>query len=503
MELPLSFVRRMENLLGSDESARMLDALRGDSPVSIRLNRMKLTWGGEASSVAFREPSERVPWCADGYYLPSRPAFTFDPLLHAGCYYVQEASSMFVEQALKQHLPADRPVAMLDLCAAPGGKSTHVRSLLPEGSLLVANEVMRNRAQVLAENLAKWGHPDVVVTNNDPADFAPLAGCFDVLLTDVPCSGEGMFRKDPASVEEWSEENVEVCWQRQRRILSDIWPCLKPGGLLVYSTCTYNEKEDEENVRWISDELGAEVLPLETAPEWGVTGNLVPGETFPVYRFLPHRTLGEGFFLAVLRKSGGEDGTMQDDQYACPAASGRMRKKDSRSAGTKRAGKGGKADVSAFSKEQLAMIRGWLQDADGYALQTEGATVSAFPERWLPLLPALRASLRVLLAGVCVAEVKGRDLMPCHHLALSSLLCREAFPTEEVDYDRAIAYLRKEAVVLSDAVPRGYVLLTFAGFPLGFVKNVGNRANNLYPQEWRIRSGYVPQAGYFFWNTRR
>ena len=169
--------------------------------------------------------------------------FTFDPLFHAGCYYVQEASSMFVEQALKQYI-GETPSVMLDLCAAPGGKSTHARSVLPEGSLLVANEVIRNRSQILAENLTKWGHPGVVVTNNDPADFAGLEDFFDVILTDVPCSGEGMFRKDPVSVSEWSPENVEICWQRQRRIISDIWPSLKPGGLLIYSTCTYNTKED-------------------------------------------------------------------------------------------------------------------------------------------------------------------------------------------------------------------------------------------------------------------
>ena len=493
MELPLSFIQRTEALLGSDESARLLAALHTEVPVSLRLNRTKLDVVSGQSSFSVRVPDRRVPWCADGYYLPSRPSFTFDPLLHAGCYYVQEASSMFVEQALRQHLPMDRPLAMLDLCAAPGGKSTHVRSLLPAGSLLVANEVMRNRAQILAENLAKWGHPDVVVTNNGPADFAPLAGCFDVLLTDVPCSGEGMFRKDPVSVDEWSEENVEVCWQRQRRILTDIWPCLKPGGLLVYSTCTYNTKEDEENVRWIRDELGADVLELEVPAEWGVTGNLLPDETFPVYRFLPHRTEGEGFFLAVLRKWSADDRDAAEEPCASACTAGHIRKKDTRPTDKKRAGKGNKSEAFVCSKEQLSMLRSWLRDAGEYELLTNGTTVSAFPFRWLPLGAALRASLRILLAGTRVAEAKGRDLLPCHALALSSLLCRDAFPCEEVDYDRAIAYLRKEAVILSDAAPRGYVLLTYGGFPLGFVKNVGNRANNLYPQEWRIRSGYVPQ----------
>ncbi len=210
---------------------------------------------------------------------------------------------MFVEQVLRQHW-GEEPAVMLDLCAAPGGKSTHVRSILPENSLLIANEVIRNRSQILAENLAKWGHTGVVVTNSDPSDFTPLKDLFDVILTDVPCSGEGMFRKDPVAVSEWSLENVEVCWRRQRRIISDIWPCLKPGGILIYSTCTYNTKENEENIRWIRDEFGAEVLPLDIAEDWNITGNLLPGEHFPVYRFLPYKTKGEGFFMAVLRKPG-------------------------------------------------------------------------------------------------------------------------------------------------------------------------------------------------------
>lgn len=389
---------------------------------------------------------------------------------------------MFVEQAVRRYLP-DRPVAVLDLCAAPGGKSTHLRSLLPAGSLLVANEVMRNRVQVLVENLTKWGHPDVVVTNSDPAEFTPLEHLFDCIVTDVPCSGEGMFRKDETAIEEWSPENVEICWQRQRRILADIWPCLKPGGLLVYSTCTYNTKENEENVRWIRDGLGAEVLPLDVPADWHITGNLLAGEDFPVYRFLPHKTQGEGFFLAVLRKAGEEDendgtrmGRMNADKWK----------------GKK--GSGGKASAPpAFGKEQLAVVQGWLRGAEGYSLMPEGQTLTVFATSWLPVLSALKQHVRVLQAGVTLAGAKGKDCVPAHALAMSSLLRREAFACEEVDYPTAIAYLRKEAVTLSDAASRGFVLLAYRGFPLGFVKNVGNRANNLYPQEWRIRSGYFPQ----------
>lgn len=386
---------------------------------------------------------------------------------------------MFVEQVLRQYAGGE-PAVMLDLCAAPGGKSTHARSVLAEGSLLVANEVIRNRSQILAENLTKWGHPGVVVTNNDPADFSRLDGFFDVILTDVPCSGEGMFRKDPIALSEWSSANVEICRQRQRRIIADIWPCLKPGGLLIYSTCTYNTKENEENIRWIRDELGAEILPVEAPAEWNITGNLLEGEDFPVYRFLPHKTRGEGFFLAVLRKAEGTAEKAADDDAATrrhkPAAA-----------------RGKRNSAPAVSKDLLATARNWLLSADDYELSVNGMNITAFPRQSVSGLSALQQSLRIVQAGIALAEVKGKDLIPNHALAMSCALRPDAFPREEVAYEQAIAYLRKEAIALSADAPRGYVLLTYKGVPLGFVKNIGNRANNLYPQEWRIRSGYLPE----------
>ena len=472
MDLPVSFADRTRSLLGDEEYNKLADALNDEQPVSIRLNDEKLS---SSSFSLFHASSDRVPWSATGYYLDRRLTFTFDPLFHAGCYYVQEASSMFVEQALKQYI-GETPVKMLDLCAAPGGKSTHARSVLPEGSLLVANEVIRNRSQILAENLTKWGHPDVVVTNNDPADFAGLEDFFDVILTDVPCSGEGMFRKDPVAVSEWSPENVEICWQRQRRIISDIWPSLKPGGLLIYSTCTYNTKEDEENIRWTHDEFGAEILPVDAPATWNITGNLLIGEDFPIYRFLPHRIKGEGFFLAVLRKPEGE--------------AAQIRYKSTSSQGKKKTGSS-KVNAGA-SKEQLLAARAWLLSAEDYEVSANGMNITAFPKEYISELSIFQQSLRVVQAGVTLAEVKGKDLIPNHALAMSTVPVSDAFPREEISYEQAIAYLRKEAIVLSGSAPRGYVLLTYKNIPLGFVKNIGNRANNLYPQEWRIRSGYLP-----------
>lgn len=466
MKLPISFIESTRALMGDEEYQQLSVALEQEPPVSVRLNR-KFSGLSDCSSI-----SGRIPWAEEGYYLNSRLTFTFDPLFHAGCYYVQEASSMFVEQVLRQYVTT--PVKMLDLCAAPGGKSTHVRSLLPDGSLLVANEVIRNRSQILSENLTKWGHPDVVVTNNDPSDFSKIGSYFDVILADVPCSGEGMFRKDPGAVEEWSPENVEICWQRQRRIITDIWTCLKPGGILIYSTCTYNTKEDEENIAWIKQEFGAEPLPLAVPEEWNITGSLLSGEEVPVYRFLPHKTQGEGFFLAVLRKPEEAEETAND--FCLP------KKKKTK----------GETSASLVSKDNLTVAKSWLTSSGEYELLVNGTTISAFPTSFVNDLAMLRSSLRIVRAGTEVAEVKGKDLIPAHGLAMNSLLETSLFPSEELTYEQAIAYLRKEAIILSSSAPKGYVLVTYKKIPLGFVKNIGNRANNLYPQEWRIRSGYLP-----------
>ena len=462
MNLPQSFVERTRQLLGDEQYPLFEQALGTEVPVSIRPNRMKCN---------LPVVGEPVPWAPSGVYLEKRPTFTFDPLFHAGCYYVQEASSMFVERVLREYV--QEPVVMLDLCAAPGGKSTLCRSALPEGSLLVANEVMRNRSQILAENLMKWGHPEVVVTNNDPADFTDLTHLFDVILTDVPCSGEGMFRKDQVAVDEWSLENVDICWQRQRRILSDIWPALKPGGLLIYSTCTFNREEDEDNVAWIARELGADMLEVPVEEAWGITGNLI-GDSFPVYRFLPHKVKGEGFFLAVLRKHAGEVETVEP----------RAEKK-------KKGGKDvkGKAPQLSVPKE----AKDWLQIPGDYQLTINGTNVQAFPKLHETVYTLLQQYVKVIHAGITLGEMKGKDLIPHHSLAMSTALADGAFPKAEVTYEQAIAYLRKESLVLDAGVPRGYVLLTYQNIPLGFMKNIGNRANNLYPQEWRIRSGYLPE----------
>ena len=467
MNLPQAFIERTRQLLGETQYPLFEEALQTEVPVSIRPNQAK------CDKVVDGEP---IPWASSGVYLKNRPTFTFDPLFHAGCYYVQEASSMFVEKVLREYVK--EPVVMLDLCAAPGGKSTLCRSVLPEGSLLVANEVMRNRAQILAENLIKWGNPEVIVTNNDPSDFSGLTHLFDVILTDVPCSGEGMFRKDQVAVDEWSLENVDVCWKRQRRILNDIWPALKPGGLLIYSTCTFNREENEDNVEWIALELGAEILPVPTEESWGITRNLI-GKYFPVYRFLPHRTKGEGFFLAVLRK---HDGVVETVKL--------RPEKKKKGKDTK-----GKTPQLVVSKE----VKTWLKEPETYEYTIKETSVHAFPKAFSGVYTLLEQYLKVLHAGVTMGEWKGKDLIPHHSLAMSTELEEEVFPKAELTYEQAIAYLRKEGLILDVSVPRGYVLVTYQQIPLGFVKNIGNRANNLYPQEWRIRSGYLPEEIVTVW----
>lgn len=451
MNLPAEFVIRTKPLLGDDWDA-FVEALNSAAPTSIRFNKLKADMETKLLPVL---------WSNNGYYLDERPQFTFDPLFHAGCYYVQEASSMFIGQAIRQYIEGD--IKILDLCAAPGGKSTLLADAMTDGSLLISNEVIRSRANILSENIMKWGNPNVVVSNNDPSQIGKLDSFFDFILVDAPCSGEGMFRKDEGAISEWSVDNVKLCKERQQRILADIWPALKSGGLLLYSTCTYNTEENEENVEWIRDELGAEVLPIEIQEEWGISPSFTEG--IPAYHFFPHKTKGEGFFCALLRKTDGAD------TY--------KRRKDEK-------GKKAKLDLPLEYKN-------YIQKKERFTFHSENDKWYAFPTSLYSDLMLLNSQLNTISEGILLGEFKGKDFIPNQSLALSNYLNIEAFQTYEVDWETAITYLRKEALVL-DNQPKGYILLTYQGKPLGFVKNIGNRANNLYPQEWRIRSSNMPDS---------
>ncbi|GHV22473.1 rRNA cytosine-C5-methyltransferase [Bacteroidia bacterium] len=477
MNLPEEFIRQMQDLLGEEYPA-FVASLDEEVPVSIRINDNKLGSVESRSLSTFEMTKyseaiceDPVLWCDMGRYLKERPSFTFDPEFHAGCYYVQEASSMFLGQAIKTFI--EGPVCALDLCAAPGGKSTHLSSLLEDGSLLVSNEVIRSRANILAENTIKWGNPSVIVTNNDPAEIGKLTHSFDLILTDVPCSGEGMFRKDSKAINEWSPANVNLCAERQRRIVADIWPALKPEGILVYSTCTYNTRENEENVSWIANELGGEILEIPVDNSWNIKGCLKGN--IPVYRFMPHRTRGEGFFMTVIRKKG-VTGSYRELQEV----------KRSRRVG---------APLTGALKKKLQEVMGgsykeyWLHDPERFYFFEEKGVFSAFPLENPEKFRIFKESLKIICAGITLGEIKGKDIIPSHHLALSTAFNRKIFPEIELDKNQAIRYLRKEALFdLPESCSKGYNIVSFEGHPLGFVKNIGNRANNLYPQEWRIRS---------------
>lgn len=455
MTLPEEFIKYTRELMGDDRFESLATGLKDEAPVSIRLNPLKC----DIAHTAITGKRSDVAWCPTGVYLNERPNFTFDPLLHAGAYYVQEASSMFVAHVLRQTVSDS--VRMLDLCAAPGGKSTACRTFLPEDSLLISNEPMRMRANILSENMQKFGHTDVIVTNNYPRDFRKSGLIFDVILADVPCSGEGMFRKDEGAISEWSVQNVENCRRLQREIVSDIWPCLKPGGLMIYSTCTFNAHEDEENAVWIAEELGADFVEIAVSPEWNITGPLV-GDN-PSYRFLPGTSEGEGLFMTVLRKHG-----QYDSPTKAPANKKQNRKTD-----------------KAVSLP--------LTDSDDFETRERGDRLVAIPKKWADVYDAAAKSLNVIHAGITIGTRKGKDIVPDQSLALSARLDRSKFANVDIDYTQAINYLRKEAVALPDGTPKGFVLLTYKGMPLGFEKNIGNRANNLYPQEWKIKSAHIPE----------
>jgi 16S rRNA C967 or C1407 C5-methylase (RsmB/RsmF family)/NOL1/NOP2/fmu family ribosome biogenesis protein len=442
--LPESFTNRMKMILGPEYPV-FRDSLDFAARNSIRINPKKIT---DTSHL------EGVPGCTTGFYLKERPLYTLDPHFHAGAYYVQESSSMFLEQFIPQ--PARKKVRILDLCAAPGGKSTHLASILSGEGLLVSNEVIHSRAVILSENLKKWGDSNIVVTCNDPKDFSRLPGFFDIIVVDAPCSGEGLFRRDHAAIEEWSESNAVLCSRRQQRILADVWPALAQGGMLVYSTCTFNHAENEENIAWLTEFAQIEPVVLQIPETWGVVETEAAG--FPCYRFYPHQVKGEGFFIAAVRKT------------SETATNISLRRKN----GLTLAGKSEKhlleklvsqQEISfvKFEKDYLALPSGLMLDLD-----------------------LLKSSLRIVHAGVKVGEIIREDFNPAHELAVSTILKKAAFPQSEVSLEQAICYLKKTDFSLNFE-EKGWNLLTFQGQILGWAKNIGSRFNNNYPKEWRIR----------------
>lgn len=452
MQLPERFVSRVLEELGPDEGAALCRALDTLSPTSVRLNPDK---GAEAPS------AERVPWSEWGYYLPERPLFTLDPAFHAGAYYVQEASSQFVGRLLRDE--ALQGGRILDLCAAPGGKTTLYASIAGPEGCVVANEVDRRRVQTLADNVRKWGLGNVAVTTDTPDRFGALEGWFDVVAADAPCSGEGMFRKMPEARGEWSEGEVETCAARQLEILKAAWSALKPGGLLIYSTCTFNRMEDEQVAERFSEWAGEELESVDPEPlpaEWGIV--IGAAGAFRTFRFFPHRAKGEGFFAAVVRKRASAS-------TARPA----------------RAGKGRRSVLQAVERREAAELMRWCAEPERMHFYRAGELLYGCRREQAAAIEFLSERLNVIYAGVAMGQLFKGVLKPDGALAFWTGLRGDALPVAELDREEALQYLRK-AEVPADRFVEGMNRVTWQDFSLGFAKRIGNRVNNLYPNSLRI-----------------
>ena len=452
--LPPEFEETMHKQLGGS-SLNFTQSLKETPPVSIRLNPKKNSSPKDL---------EKIPWSQYGRYLKERPIFTLDPLLHGGAFYVQEASSMFLEQAFLQSVDQSIPVNVLDLCAAPGGKSTHLLSLMNNQSLLVSNEVIRSRASILSENIQKWGQCNVVVTNNDPENFQRLQGFFDVIVVDAPCSGEGLFRKDPDAMKEWSTANVELCSKRQRRILSDVWPALKQNGILIYSTCTYNEKENEENLGWLVNEKKSESLKLKVKSDWCIEEVDING--IWGYRFYPHRVRGEGFFLSVMRK------TKEEDEAKIKS----------------------RPTFVSPSPKIVSQLKNWIRHPEEKTFINRNDQFQFFSKDKTQEIEYLAKNLYLLSAGTMLATAKHEKLIPEHALATSTELNKENFSVLELELADALRYLRKETLTIPFE-KKGFSLMSYQGIPLGWANVLDKRINNLYPSEWRVRMSVKEMHG--------
>lgn len=481
------FRQYLEDVLGPEGAGEVLAALECPASVSVRLNPSKQEAGNAGiREIAGAETDGRVPWSDRGYFLKERPVFTLDPAIHAGAYYVQDSSSMFVGFVFRQMLgrllgagalSSWRNVRVLDLCAAPGGKTTDLaaslRETLGDRFILVSNEVMKNRAGVLADNVAVWGDPNVVVTSADPAAFARIEGFFDIILTDVPCSGEGMFRKDDEAVDQWSGETVALCAARQRRILADVWPALTHGGILIYSTCTFNRFENDGNIDWIASELGAEIQDIGCQFDG-------PVQTEHGFSLAPGFVRGEGQYCAALRKNddravSAQAMNAQDEPFNI--IRGNNNRPEKRNKGK---GRPDKAGIPAIPEREPAEMF-----STDVAFRDRNGLIIAVPRQIESDLSCIENFIKPLSAGVATGTVKAGKLIPDADLALSTILRKDAFPDAELDKKAALEFLHRDSIRLEDA-PLGYVTVSYQGHRLGFVKNIGNRCNNLHPMSRRI-----------------
>jgi 16S rRNA C967 or C1407 C5-methylase (RsmB/RsmF family)/NOL1/NOP2/fmu family ribosome biogenesis protein len=452
MNLPTQFKQQMKAQLGTAYT-EFEAALQKPSPVSLRLHPQKIT----SNTVALT----KIPWAANGYYLPERPFFTTDPIFRAGGYYVQEASSMLLAKAVQQHCNTKQSI-VLDLCAAPGGKSTHLLDLFDSNSLIVSNEVIGSRSKILKENIQKWGHSNTIVTNNDSKHFETLNNFFDVIVVDAPCSGEGMFRKLRHSIEEWSPANVELCANRQKRILATIWNSLKPNGILIYSTCTYNSKENEENVQWAIEELGATSLQIDLPP----SVHCIQYKEAYNYRCYPHLVEGEGFSISVLQK--GNTGT--------PYKFKKIKK----------------SPLEKPNKKTTALANSYINEPTAYQWYNYQDTLHLFPKSYQKELEVLVNQLRVIYFGASSLEITKKGLKPSAYFAFNQAINIDAFTSVIVNWEQAMEFMRGETLSSIEIEEDGWILLCYNDnhgitLPIGFIKKIKNRINNYFPKEWKTK----------------
>ncbi len=469
--LPAELIESLKGIKGFDEEAFKAVHQSGEQVTSIRFNPNKLLNSSEASFFGEDSEAEAVPWCSTGYYLRERPSFTLDPLFHAGVYYVQEASSMFLEEVLKQTVDLSQPLKILDLCAAPGGKSTLIQSLISTKSLLVSNEVIKTRVGILEENITKWGAGNVTVTNNDPKDFQRLENYFDVIVIDAPCSGSGLFRKDPAAIDEWSENSVQLCSYRQQRILADIMPALKEGGVLIYSTCSYSGIEDEGICDWLMDQFSVGSLPLAIDEGWGIIETESEKNKAYGYRFFPDKLKGEGFFIAAFRK-----GQLAISNLQLANGGQWVGKHKNRS--------------EHLPATVIEIVKPYLKNAADFFFIKQKEEVLAIPLHLENDLAIIQSALYIKKAGVKLGTVIRNELIPDHELALSTII-DPSIKSIEADKTMALDYLRREEIKLpeepsGEIASRGWFLFTYRQLPLGWIKILPHRINNYYPKAWRI-----------------
>jgi 16S rRNA C967 or C1407 C5-methylase (RsmB/RsmF family)/NOL1/NOP2/fmu family ribosome biogenesis protein len=466
VQLPQQLLDSLTGVAGFDKEAFIRVHESGEQVTSVRVNGAKAAVPDKSGQAGNRQSaieqflspqSSKIPWSSNGYYLSERPAFIFDPLIHAGAYYVQEASSMFVEQALIQTTDVSQPLRVLDLCAAPGGKSTLLQSLISADSLLVSNEVIKSRAAILEENSIKWGGANVIVTNADPTTFERLPNFFDVIVIDAPCSGSGLFRRDGEAIGEWSEQNVDLCYQRQQRILAAVLPALKEGGVLIYSTCSYSKEEDEHIADWLMDTFSVDSLPLAIDASWGIVETRSDKHRACGYRFFPYKVKGEGFFISCFRKQDGGSSVVRPPK---------------------------KSLLQKASKNETGIIQPWLLSGSPVQLWKQKEEILAFPQQLEKELLTIVDNVYVRRAGIAIGKIAGNDLVPDHALALSNII-NPAIVAVTLKKEEALQYLRREEVSLSIG-HKGWTLVQFEHYNVGWIKVLQNRINNYYPQSWRI-----------------